>query len=597
MRAWLRIPTAIDWYLCGAITLIGALARYRLLFTQSLTIDEGSSLIFAYASTSQLIQNVIRYDAHPPLYYLSVHYAYYLFQLPPIYALRMPSFITGTFTIAVMYGLARLLMGRLAAIIAAMLTICSPIAVWYSHDGRMYAMTWFFVLLSYLLLIQAKRRPTWYWAAGYSATIALALYADISSWLAIFPQFILILMGLSRALALARYDTPEVRERARAWLLTLASYLGGWLLFSPWLAVFPQQLSLIRSVHFGVPSAQVFWVLLRNDLGLAATYASLSATTSPGMEAALLAAFVVAAITLAWYTREPRYRLYCGVTGALTVGVASVFALAVLDGSRAVLIPRVVGIGAFGFVLLATGAVTILMDAGLPLGAWARNSTGASLARSPQITKALLAMALLLTLMSGMGSALAKVGIQGYNGSQWNTIAAQITRQAGPKDIVMYYPLGIKYIIDPYLPATSPWRTTAKGLWPQAGKSLRPYFQQYLPGHEHIWFLFYSSSQITMPVYDGWIQRMGYCRQEGDPTARFGLVVYTRCARSTISPTSTISSTPSGGAPEPILSAPVAAVVQGITTRLVIPIITQIMALAFHRSQSADGRQRSGYTW
>lgn len=166
------------------------------------------------------------------------------------------------------------------------------------------------------------------------------------------------------------------------------------------------------------------------------------------------------------------------------------------------------------------------MDARLPLGAWA-HATGYI-----KLGEVLLAIALLLTLVSGMAAAMARLGISGDNASRWNVFAAQIVRQAGPNDVVMYYPQGIKSVIDPYLPASSPWRTEAKGLLPATGVSPQPYFQRYLPGHTRVWFLFYSSSQITMPLYDSWIQGMGYCRSQGDPNARYGMVVYDQCSRS-----------------------------------------------------------------
>lgn len=274
---------ALDWYLCGGLTLIGAVVRYTLLYTQSLTIDEGSSLLFAYAPAGQLIRNILRYDTHPPLYYLTAHFAYYLLHLSPIDALRIPSFLAGTLVITVMYAIARTLMGRMAAVVAALLTICSPIAIWYSHDGRMYALTWLFTLLSYLLLALVRQRAGWIWVASYSVALALALYADISAWLAIVPQAVVIGGGLVSAyLAERPSGAPWASQRLRAWVRLVAGFLGGLALFLPWLVVFPEQLALIGSVHFGVPSAQVYWQLLLDDLGLTASYAFLNCHSPAG---------------------------------------------------------------------------------------------------------------------------------------------------------------------------------------------------------------------------------------------------------------------------------------------------------------------------
>jgi len=530
---------AFDGYLCGMLMIVGGLLRFWRLTYQSLWIDESSSLILAYYTVPNLIKNVLALDTHPPLYYLVVHFAYYVFGLPPIYALRLPSLLCGTLTIGIMYGLGRLLVGRFAGIVAATLTALSPMAIWYSRDGRMYAMTWCFVLLSYLLLILVLQRGRWYWIAGYSIAVTLALYADISALLGILPQALVILWGLGLAVTAARTpDSPSGVKRARAWLFALLGFIGGWLLFAPWLLMLPQQLALIRSVHFGALTFGQIWLLILNDLGLAANYAFLDSTTPPIITLALLVAFAGAAVVSVWAVRLPRYRLYCSVAAALTLGAAGVFTLLLVAGSRAVLIPRVVGIVSFGFILLAAGAVGILAEDGV-LGRLWEDTSSARIAvekMAPLRTWAatwgarlVVTVGLLVILVVGTDTALARVEADGSNYSHWNTIASAIEHQAQPNDVIIYYPLGIKYIIDPYLSANSPWRTTARGLWPQAGHSPEPYFRQNIPGHAHVWFLFYWSSQVNMPLYDTWIQQMGYCREAGDPHARFGLVKYRQC--------------------------------------------------------------------
>jgi dolichyl-phosphate-mannose-protein mannosyltransferase len=537
---FVRAFPAYDAYLCGMLMLVGGLMRFWRLTYQSLWIDESSTLILAYSTVPNLIKNTLALDTHPPLYYLVVHFAYYVFGLPPIYALRMPSLLCGTLTIGIMYGLGRLLVGRFAGIVAATLTALSPIAIWYSRDGRMYAMTWCFVLLSYLLLVLVIQRGRWYWVAGYSIAVVLALYADISAILGILPQAFVILWALTWAMiAGGTPDGPRAAERARPWFHALLGFAGGWLLFVPWLLLLPQQLTLIRSIHFGALTFGQIWLLMLNDLGLAANYAFLDTTTPPIMTLASLLAFAGAAVVSVWAARLPRYRLYGRVVAPLTLGSAGIFAILLVAGSRAVLIPRVVGIVSFGFILLAAGAVGILAEDGILSRLWGDTSS-ASFAVEKMAplrawattwgTRLVVTVGLLVILVVGTDTALARVEADGSNYSHWNTIAAAIERQAQPNDVIIYYPLGIKYIIDPYLPANSPWRSAAKGLWPQAGHSPEPYFQQNIPGHAHVWFLFYWSSQVNMPLYDTWIQQMGYCREEGDPQARFGLMKYRQCA-------------------------------------------------------------------
>jgi len=92
----------------------------------------------------------------------------------------------------VVYALARILVGRLAAILASALAIVSPLLVWYSREGRMYAVAWLLVMLSFLALVQAARTRRWPWLGLYAIFIAASLYADVSAVMALVPQAVVI---------------------------------------------------------------------------------------------------------------------------------------------------------------------------------------------------------------------------------------------------------------------------------------------------------------------------------------------------------------------------------------------------------------------
>lgn len=528
---------ALDWGLCGLVVLAGGLIRWLYLTVQSLWIDESASYLFSAYSLHDLFKNVLERDTHPPLYYLIVHFVYFYGGLSPIYALRTPSLICGILTIAIMYALGKRLVGRFTAVMAAAMTAFSPIAFWYSQDGRMYALTWCCVLLSYLLLVVAIQRPRWYWIAGYGIAVALALYADISSLLSILPELAIIAGGLIIAARAAQaMHTPETLERVRDWLKTGIGYVIGWLLFVPWLLALPEQLALIHATSFGAPTLDQFWLLALNDLGLSANYAWVGPTIPAVFATLLLLATGAAIVIVARAARLSHYHLYAGVVAALTLGCAAVFAVLVLSGSRAVLIPRVVGIVAFGFILLASGAVGILIQ-GMAHGLGEQLQELATFRKtmwalpSPIVRGGmLLGVEVFMLIFVGSGYAsFTTVATKGFNGAQWNVVADKITDEAQPNDMVIYYPLGIKYIVDPYFPDKSPWRVKAKGLWPQVGHSPEPFFDANIPGHTHIWFLFYASSEVNMPLYDAWIREMGYCRQDGDPTIKQGYVEYGKC--------------------------------------------------------------------
>src|SRR5438105_1686757 len=158
--------------------------RWSGLSRPSLWVDELSSFGMANTGLRQIIPGVLSFDGHPPLYIFLVHIAHFNFGLGTVDSVRVPSLIAAILTIGVVYAIARLLVGRLAAVIATTLAIISPVIVWYSREGRMYAVTWLFVMLSVLCLFQAARTRRWTWLVAYTIAVALSLYSDISSIMA-----------------------------------------------------------------------------------------------------------------------------------------------------------------------------------------------------------------------------------------------------------------------------------------------------------------------------------------------------------------------------------------------------------------------------
>lgn len=156
-------PRATDWALAALAMALGGWLRWAGLGRQSLWVDEMSSYGMADNSLRHIIPTILAFDGHPPLYIFLVHFAHTGFHLGTVDSVRMPSLIAGILSIGVVYALARVLVGRLAAILATALVVVSPLIVWYSREGRMYAVTWLFVMLSFLALVQAARSRRWPW--------------------------------------------------------------------------------------------------------------------------------------------------------------------------------------------------------------------------------------------------------------------------------------------------------------------------------------------------------------------------------------------------------------------------------------------------
>lgn len=503
----------VDWGLAVLGMALGAWIRVAGLYRQSLWVDEMSSYGLALQPLRRIIPNILAVDGHPPLYIFLVHVAHFTFGLGTIDSVRVPSLVAGVATIGIVYALARSLAGRVAAVVATALTVIAPLLVWYSREGRMYGVTWFFVMLSFLLLVLAvradllpgpprqgagalKRRI---WLPLYASSIGLALYADISSVMALVPQG-----------ALVAWSVWRQRDEMRAlWLRIAAGYAAGWLLFVPWLLVLPRQLPLLRGTFTGYPpTLATAWRLVLNLTNLEPTYAYIFKLDLPAVAAAVAlvayAAAIIAAILLG--RNNPLFR---AVVLSLTLGPALMCAFFVLLGSPGVFLPRAMGLASFGLILAPAAAAEL---------AW----------RSWRLRQpvAIAASASVLVVAASTLVALVDVEAHGYNSQNWRPVAATISAHAQPGDVVIYYPLGLKIMVDAYLPADSPWKRDGVGIWQAPDNVAGPYFAKWALDRPHVWFVFYAAAGIDAPTHDAWFRADGYRRVLGDPTAGYGLLEY-----------------------------------------------------------------------
>ena len=137
------------------ITLIGLVFRL-VLANQSFWLDEGASIMAARVPLSQFF-TYLKADFQPPLYYLFLK-----LWLPLAgnseWLIRLPGILIGTATIPLVFLLCRKLLGKNSKIpfIAALFLALNPFHVYYSQELRMYALSAFFVLLSWLALLDEK---------------------------------------------------------------------------------------------------------------------------------------------------------------------------------------------------------------------------------------------------------------------------------------------------------------------------------------------------------------------------------------------------------------------------------------------------------
>jgi dolichyl-phosphate-mannose-protein mannosyltransferase len=487
----------LDAGLAVTLALVAGLIRWVGMTRQSLWIDEMSSLGLAYEQLGTFFQHVYTEAAHPPLYFLTVHLLNQQLGLDPIPALRVPSVLAGAATVAIIYGLGRLLVGRIAGTLAALITLLSPFAVWYSREGRMYSMLWMLVLGSFLLLVislQSRRRV---WLVAYSPVLALALYTDYSAVMALVPQGVLIAWLFIR------------QRQERGFLAWVAgAYGAGWLLYVPWLAVLSHQLPTLHGQSFAAYPLSLTTVVhvLLDQLNLWADYATLGRLVPLAVLWPVLAAYVAAILVAIrfWSASWARVSL------SLTLGAAFVWLLFIAAGNRAVLVPRVVGILAFGLALLAGGAVQV---------AWER-------LRRTIPSAAPLSVAAGILLLGSNAVALVNIEAAGTNGAQWPAVAQEIAAQTTESDAIIYYPYGLKFIVDAYLPKESAARVTGVGSWAGPDDPIQRKFEQWAMDHDRVFLVFSTTEGIDVPLHDRMFQQDGYRRVSGDPTASMGVLQY-----------------------------------------------------------------------
>src|SRR5215208_3301756 len=129
-----------------AIMLLGAVLRLYGLDFQSLSDDELASWDFSHRETLSQVIRGVRGDIHPPLYFLILHFARWIFGESE-WALRLPSAIAGWLCIPAIYLLGKKLYSEREGIMTALLVAVLWPTIYYSQEARPYALL---VLLSIL---------------------------------------------------------------------------------------------------------------------------------------------------------------------------------------------------------------------------------------------------------------------------------------------------------------------------------------------------------------------------------------------------------------------------------------------------------------
>jgi len=217
------------WIYAIGVMLLAVFVRLWGLGTRSLWLDEAFSHLFATLPLDKAWQAIAVDAVHPPLYYLLLR-PWLTLAGGSGFALRFPSAVAGLLTVALMCRAGRFWLGQRAARWAVLLVAVSPFHVWYSQEGRMYALLALLSLAGMMAFYRAldSRRP-WAWGGliGVSALAYLTHYFALYLPLVEFA-FLLATFGRHHRV-LARWTVAQALAvlPLAVWLMALYTIGGG----------------------------------------------------------------------------------------------------------------------------------------------------------------------------------------------------------------------------------------------------------------------------------------------------------------------------------------------------------------------------------
>jgi 4-amino-4-deoxy-L-arabinose transferase-like glycosyltransferase len=193
-----------------ALTLLGGALRFATLDLQSYWLDEAVTVELLRLDFSQMLHRIPDSESSPPLYYVLA----WLWTRPfgdGEVGLRSLSALLGTLSIPVAYAAAAELCSRRVGLVVAALAAVSPVLVWYSQEGRAYALLVLLGGVSLWSFARLLREPGLPAAAAWGLASALALATHYFAAFLVLPE----------AVWLAAL--PATRRRALPALLCVAA--------------------------------------------------------------------------------------------------------------------------------------------------------------------------------------------------------------------------------------------------------------------------------------------------------------------------------------------------------------------------------------
>ncbi len=203
------------------IVIVLALILRLVLLNQSLWLDEASEALALMGQSSSLFSYILA-DYQPPLYHVICYLFTHLLGYSE-FVLRLPSLISGIFTVYFVIKIAELIGNKKLGIIAGLLSATNPLLIYYSQEGRTYAMTTFFVTASFYYFIKSLKFPSKSTIIHYSLFIILMIWTSYLSWFVLLAQGLYVIWKKRYDLLLLQAVTTMT---LLAWLPSFITSLG-----------------------------------------------------------------------------------------------------------------------------------------------------------------------------------------------------------------------------------------------------------------------------------------------------------------------------------------------------------------------------------
>nr|WP_157475775.1 glycosyltransferase family 39 protein [Parafrankia sp. EUN1f] len=248
-RQW-TVAAAPQLVLVGTLLAVVTGAVLRFATPSHLWLDESLTVGIASRSVPDLLE-ALRHDGSPPLYYLLLHGWITLFGDGDV-AVRALSGVLSLATLPLAW-LAGRRVGRYATALgnggptaeqrvgraALLLFACSPYAIRYGSEARMYSLVVLLVLVFGFAAIRALNRSSPFRLALLTLATAALVYTHYWTFLLVFTVAAFLLVQARRR---PGYRRPALRA--------FAAMAASALLFAPWMPVF-----LFQMLHTGTPWA------------------------------------------------------------------------------------------------------------------------------------------------------------------------------------------------------------------------------------------------------------------------------------------------------------------------------------------------------